>query len=125
MRREHVVAWVAAYERAWRASDEDAVEALFTGDAEYRRSPVEPPVVGQVAIRAMWSEDEGAAFDFRAEPVAVEGDRAVVRAAVRYRDPEQEYVDLWVLRFAPDGRVAEFEEWPYWPGRGYTASQEG
>jgi hypothetical protein len=28
-----------------------------------------------------------------------------------------------VLRFAPDARVAEFEEWPYWPGHPYTADQ--
>jgi hypothetical protein len=47
-----------------------------------------------------------------------------VRALVRYTgDEPQEYTDLWVLQFAPDGRVEHFEEWPYWPGRGYSASQ--
>lgn len=124
MDRDGVMQWVGAYERAWRESDATAVERLFAEDAAYRRSPVEPPVVGHGAIRGMWTEDEGTSFEFDAEPVAVEGDRAVVRARVRYLDPPQEYVDLWVLRFASDGRVAEFEEWPYWPGRGYTASEE-
>lgn len=121
--RAAVAAWVGGYERAWRASDPALLGALFTDDAVYRRSPVEPPIVGVDAIRGIWSEDEGAGFAFTAEPVAVEADRAVVRAEVRY-DRGQDYVDLWVLRFADDGRVAEFEEWPYWPGRGYTAAQE-
>jgi hypothetical protein len=26
------------------------------------------------------------------------------------------------LRFAPDGRVADFEEWAYWPGKAYSAT---
>jgi hypothetical protein len=60
-----------------------------------------------------------------AEPVAVEGRHAVVRLEVRYGDPApQEYRDLWVLRFAPDGRVEEFEEWAYWPGKPYTTEAE-
>jgi hypothetical protein len=55
--------------------------------------------------------------------VAVEGDTAVVRLEVRYGDPlSQEYRDLWVLRFAEDGRVADFEEWAYWPGKPFAAS---
>ena len=48
----------------------------------------------------------------------------MVRATVVYAAPRQEYRDLWVLRFDAEGLVAEFEEWPYWPGRGYTAAQE-
>ena len=57
-----------------------------------------------------------------AQPVAVEGDVAVVRVEVRYGDPvRQEYRDLWVLRFAGDGRVEDFEEWAYWPGLPYSA----
>ena len=55
--------------------------------------------------------------------IGVQPSDAVVRLEVRYLAPEmQEYRDLWVLRFAPDGRVERFEEWPYWPGRSYTAS---
>lgn len=62
-------------------------------------------------------------FTVSAEPVAVEGSDAVVRVEVRYGDPlRQEYRDLWVLRFAEDGRVAHFEEWAYWPGKPYANS---
>lgn len=114
------MAWVAAYEGAWRGRDTDAVERLFTDDAQWRQSPYEPTVVGHAGIRALWDDDRP--FTMEAAPVAVEGENAVVRLTVRYDAPEQEYQDLWVLRFAPDGRVAEYEEWPYWPGRGYVAT---
>jgi hypothetical protein len=50
------------------------------------------------------------------------GRDAVVRVEVRYGDPvSQEYRDLWVLRFADDGRVEDFEEWAYWPDKPYTS----
>ena len=115
--------WVAGYERAWRSGDLGAVAELFTEDAHYRASPYEEPEVGHAAIRAFWLDDEGETFTVEAEPVAVEGRDAVVRLEVRYGDPvRQEYRDLWLVRFAADGRAREFEEWPYWPGRGWSPS---
>lgn len=114
--------WVADYERAWRDGDVAAVETLFTDVAEYRTSPYEPALVGHEAIQSFWLDDEGEVFSVQAEPLAVEGRQAVVRLEVRYGQPvRQEYRDLWVLRFAEDGRVKDFEEWPYWPGRSYSA----
>jgi hypothetical protein len=39
------------------------------------------------------------------------------------REPVRpEYRDLWLLSFADDGRMREFEEWAYWPGQPYTSS---
>jgi ketosteroid isomerase-like protein len=121
--RESVMSWVAAYEEAWRAGDLDAVGRLFTEGARYLRSPYDDdPLVGLDAIRGFWRADEGASFTVSADPVAVDGRDAVVRLEVRYTgSEEQEYRDLWVLRFASDGRVEHFEEWAYWPGRSYTA----
>ena len=46
--------------------------------------------------------------------VAVDGNTAVVRVEVAYEGDAQ-WRDLWVLRFAPDGRSAAFEEWPFSP----------
>ncbi|MFC7879574.1 YybH family protein [Isoptericola sp. NPDC057391] len=122
--RDSVRRWVAAYVAAWRESDAGAVERLFTPDARYARSPYDPDeLVGHDAIREFWSVDDGAAFTAASEPLAVDGDVAVVRLEVRYSAPEvQDYRDLWVLRFAADGRVADFEEWAYWPGKAWTAS---
>ena len=118
--------WVAEYERAWRDGDVSGVTRLFTGDARYRRAPYEEPLVGHEQIQAFWLDDEGRTFSVVAQPIAVEGRDAVVRREVRYVQPvAQEYRDLWVLRFAPDGRVEDFEEWAYWPGRPYSAGQLG
>lgn len=122
MDRDGVLRWVAGYERAWRSDDVDAVGELFSADAHYRASPYEPPEIGLDAIRGFWLDDRGKAFTMSAEPVAVEGRTAVVRVLVRYGEPTpQEYLDLWVLRFAVDGRVEDFEEWADWPGKPYAA----
>ena len=119
--------WVGDYERVWRDGDVAAVESLFTPEAHYRASPYEPAKVGLDEIRAFWLDDEdGDVFTMQAEPVAVEGPNAVVRVEVRYGEPlRQEYRDLWVLRFAADGRVQDFEEWAYWPGKPYAVSDNG
>lgn len=123
MDHQSVMAWVRAYEDSWRSGDLEAVPRLFTEDIRYRRSPYEPDEVGHDGVRAFWQEDAGHSFTVEARPVAVDGRAAVVRLMVRYTAPEeQEYCDLWLLRFAVDGRVEDFEEWPYWPGRGYTVS---
>ncbi len=125
MDRDEVMSWVAGYERAWRGGDLDAVERLFTDDAKYRPSPYEDSEIGHEAIKAFWLDDEDEVFTMTAEPLAVEGRVAVVRVEVRYGDPlRQEYRDLWVLRFAEDGRMEDFEEWAYWPGRSYSAADE-
>ena len=104
MNRDDVMRWVEGYERAWRESDRLAVDTLFTEDAAYRPSPYEPSEIGLDAIKEFWA--------------------AVVRVDVQYLTPnEQEYRDVWFLRFASDGRVADFEEWAYWPGKPYSAAE--
>ena len=58
------------------------------------------------------------------EIVAVEADTAVVRVEVQYGPPDRSrYRDLWVVRFAADGRCREFEEWPFWPGQKIIAEE--
>jgi ketosteroid isomerase-like protein len=120
--------WVAGYERAWRTPGTDGLSVLFTADATYLHSPYEEPVVGIHAIRKMWDDDRDGPdeiFTLSMEIVAVEGDTAVVRAEVRYGEPlRQEYRDLWLIRLDDDGRCARFEEWPYWPGRPYSARED-
>ena len=116
---EHVTRWVTGYERAWRSAGTAGLADLFTDGASYSKAPYEEPVVGRPAIAAMWEEERDGpdeAFAMVTELVTVGGDTAVVRAEVRYGDPvEQEYRDLWVIRFAADGRCDHFEEWPFAP----------
>jgi ketosteroid isomerase-like protein len=114
-----VEAWIEGYERAWRAVGTDSLRELFAEDAGYRMSPYEEPVRGLVAIGELWERERAGAdeeFQLSFEVVAVEGDTGVARIEVAYGDGN-EYRDLWVIRFGPDGRCREFEEWPFWPGQ--------
>ena|ERR1044072_4499706 len=124
--REAVEAWVEGYERAWRAPGTGALAELFSGDAAYRMSPYQEPARGLEEIARLWeSEREGPGEEFSLdhEVVAVDGGTAVVRVEVVYGNG-LEYRDLWILRFADDGRCREFEEWPFWPGQKIIAKRE-
>ena len=122
MGRDAVTGWVERYEQAWRAQDVDGLDRLFAEDARYLRSPYDPePLEGLDAIRGFWADPTP--FTMTAAVVAADGPDAVVRVEVRYGgDKPQEYRDLWVLRFGPDGRAELFEEWAYSPEKAYTAS---
>jgi ketosteroid isomerase-like protein len=126
--RATVSRWLAGYEAAWRAPGTGDLAGLFTSDAAYLQSPYEQPVTGLDAIKRMWEEErEGPdeVFTLATDILAVDGPTAVVRAEVCYGDPPgQEYRDLWVIRFAGDGRCTWFEEWPYWPERPHSARHD-
>lgn len=116
--REVVQGWVARYEQAWRTPGTDALAGLFTDDAVYRTSPYAQPAVGLPEIAGMWEAERDGPdepFTMNTEILAVDGNMSVVRVQVDYQQPAQQFRDLWVIRFADDGRCAEFEEWAYWP----------
>lgn len=121
MERERVREWITGYERAWRSPGTDRLRALFTEGASYRQAPYREPVVGLPGIAAMWEAERRGpdeVFEMTSDVVAVDGDTAVARLQVRYGDPvDEEFRDLWILRFAEDGRCAAFEEWPFAPPR--------
>lgn len=110
------------HDEVWRDGDLAAVERLFTDDARYRPSPTRTPRSATRPSRRSGSTTR-ARPSVAAWPVAVDGDHAVVRVDVGYSDPvTQEYRDVWLLRFAADGRVDDFEEWAYWPGLSPSAT---
>jgi hypothetical protein len=123
---EQVKDWIEAYERAWRMPGTESLAGIFTPDASYSQGPYREPVVGVPAISEMWeAERDGPdeVFSMSTEVVAVDGDTAVVRVEVEYGEPmTEEYLDLWIIRFAEDGRCRHFEEWPYWPGMRTSSS---
>jgi hypothetical protein len=122
--RAMVSRWLSDYEAAWRAPGTAGLARLFTAGAAYLQSPYERPVSGLTAIERMWEEERegpGEVFTLATQVIAVDGPTAVVRAEVSYAGPpRQDYRDLWVLRLDDDGRCRWFEEWPYWPERGYA-----
>ena len=125
MERAQVSAWVRLYERAWRTAGTDALREVFTEDAVYSQGPYEVPRRGMAEIAQMWEatrDGPGEVFRMTHEVVAVDGDTAVVRVEVFYGEPvHQEYRDLWVMRFAADGRCSAYEEWPFAPRQPITA----
>ena len=119
MNRTDVQTWLDRYVEAWRANEAGPSEALFTDDAVYSYRPWdsdEHTLRGRDAIVASWLEEPDApeAWDAHYEPYAVDGDSAVAVGWSRYAptgdDPERTYHNAYLLRFAPDGRCAEFHE---------------
>jgi hypothetical protein len=117
--RASAAAWIEAYERAWRTVGTNSLTELFAENTSYRMSPYAEPAVGLAAIAELWERERvgpDEEFEMAHEVVAVDGEVAVVRVEVAYAGGA-EYRDLWLIRFGPDGRAREFEEWPYWPGQ--------
>jgi ketosteroid isomerase-like protein len=105
--------WVDLYKRAWESNSPDDIRALFTEDAEYRPRPYSPPWRGHDEIVEGWLEarDEpgDAQFDWR--PVVSGDDVGVLEGTTVYTKSDGTYSNLWVIRFAPDGRATAFTEW--------------
>jgi hypothetical protein len=125
MSAERFIAWIAAYERAWRTAGTAPLSDLFTADASYRTAPFEEPLRGREAIAAFWeAEREGPdeTFTLTAEIVAADGMTGVARLEVHYGDPViRTYRDLWIVALDDTGRCTAFEEWPFHPGQARVA----
>ena len=121
MDRSAVQKWVADYERAWRTPGTGLLAELFVPEASYLPSPWAQPVQGLDAIASFWEAERvgpDEVFTMTGEVLAVDRETAVVRVEVRYGAPvTSSWLDLWVLRFAADGRCSCFEEWPFAPGQ--------
>src|SRR5574338_803872 len=120
MDRAGVQHWLDRYLTAWRTTRRDLIAQLFTDDAVYRYRPYAPQryaTVGLDAILSAWLDAADPPDSWRAsyEPFAVEGDRATAIGVVEYAEssngPARTYHSVFVLRFAPDGRCAEFSEY--------------
>jgi hypothetical protein len=109
-----VQGWLDRYVDAWRTYDRGRIGDLFTPDAEYRYHPWDDPVAGRDAIVKAWTDDQDdpTTWDARYAPYAIDGDRAVATGVSNYDDgtTKREYHNVFLLEFAPDGRVARFTE---------------
>jgi hypothetical protein len=119
MNRSDLQAWLDRYVEAWRANEREPIEALFTEDARYRWRPYgddDRAAIGRDAIVDAWlaDPDDPASYEASYEPYAVDGDRAVATGISRYfasaGDPERTYHNVFLMRFALDGRCSEFTE---------------
>jgi len=117
MDRDGVSQWVARYELAWRTPGTEVLPALFTPDVTYLASPWAPAIRGLDEVARFWEAERAGPdepFTMTSDIVALDDVHAVVRVMVDYGgDQPTRWRDLWVMRFAADGRCQVFEEWPF------------
>jgi len=53
--------------------------------------------------------DKPGETDFQWHPVCVTEDVSIIQGVTTY--PDKTFSNLWIIRFAPDGRCREFTEW--------------
>jgi ketosteroid isomerase-like protein len=122
-----VADWLKAYVQAWESGSPQAIGDLFTDDVTYSFHPYDEPVVGRQAVVESWLKDPDAPGTFEAtyQPIAIDGDTAVVNGRSRYfkdssrRELTKEWDNLFVIEFDKDGRCRSFREW-YVAPRGQT-----
>lgn len=104
--------WVAAYVAAWQSNDPAEIGALFTDDARYLTAPDAEPRIGREAIVAGWLEDldEPGSWAFDWHIVHEDDDFVVIQGRTDY-PAERDYLNLWIIRLAEDGRATEYTEW--------------
>ena len=112
--------WLDRYIAAWRSNESLPIRELFTDDVVYRWRPYDsyPAAHGIDAVIDAWlgeTRDEPDAWDAAYQPFIVAGDRAVATGYSRYHataeEPARVYWNAFLMRFAPDGRCAEFTEY--------------
>ena len=108
---------MTGYRRAWESNEPDDIRAIFTDDAEYRTEPYADPWTGIDAIIEGWLEaaDEPGETTFDWKPLVTDDDLAIIEATTHYAAGDEAdaavYSNLWVIRFADDGRATVFTEW--------------
>ena len=110
--REAARRWVDGWSKAWPAADADAVAELYAEDAQFRSQPFRELQSPRDYAEWAFSEQDEAECSF-GEPFVV-GDRAFVEywGVVRYQGRDETIAGIAVIRFRPDGLVAEQHD--YW-----------
>jgi ketosteroid isomerase-like protein len=118
MTHDEVHRWLNGYIDAWRRNERQAIVDLFSEDATYSYGPYLQPIRGREAIADSWLDGPDApdSWDASYEPIAVDGNTAVVHGRSRYFNDDRtqlrtEYDNIFVIRFDETGRATEFAEW--------------
>jgi uncharacterized protein (TIGR02246 family) len=114
-----VAAWIDAYVQAWATNTPEDIARLFSEDATYSYSPFDKPVQGRDAIVESWLTNPEAPGTWEAsyEPIAVDGDVAVVHGRSRYfkdsarTQVKNEWDNIFVIHFDEAGLCRSFGEW--------------
>ncbi len=114
--RAAVRRWVETWAASWPAHEAGPIAALYADGARFGSAPFREPHVGPAGVRAYceWAFADEESADARFGEPIVDGNRATVEywAVIRAGGREQTLSGIAVLRFAPDGRVADQRD--YW-----------
>ncbi|GAA2247112.1 nuclear transport factor 2 family protein [Herbiconiux moechotypicola] len=107
-----LASWIDGYRAAWLSNDPDQIRALFTEEGVYHPGPSGESWQGHDEIVAGWldARDEPGDTEFSWEPVVATAEVGVAQCVSTYRSGAV-YDNLWVIRFAPDGRATSYTDW--------------
>lgn len=105
--------WVDAYVSAWTDNDDEQIVALFTEDAVYDAQTADGEIHGVRAISEWWRglDEDPENWDFQWLPLVEKDEIGIITGKTNYHDPPVSFRNLWVIRFAEDGRCRDFTEW--------------
>ncbi len=109
--------WLRNYGNAWMRKDGDGFQALFSDDARYYWTPLEPPKCGPGDIRRAFDEAVSTQEDihFFHEVLAVTGGQGIARWKCRFirigTGREVRLDGVLTARMEPAGPCREFREW--------------
>jgi hypothetical protein len=111
--KKDVEGWLESYVNAWKSNSPRDIAKLFTEDAYYSTGPFDEPWIGQEDIIDGWIDlgDQPEDWTFEYEVVAVDGEVGVIHGTTVYKDDIGTFSNVWILRFAEDGRCKDFREW--------------
>ena len=110
---ERLDAWMDGYVLAWSSNDDQHIRAVFTDDAVYDPQTADGEWDGIEDIISRWQgigdvEDN---WDFEWQPLVETDDLAIVTGRTTYFEPAASFRNLFIIRFASDGRCYDFTEW--------------
>ncbi len=109
--------WLWAYGQAWERKDVEGFGALFTQDANYFWTPLEPPKNGRPKIRNAFERAVARQRDihFSYQLTTMDDHVSVVRWQCRFKrvpgDQEVRLDGIMLVRMNDAGKCYEFREW--------------
>lgn len=109
--------WLWAYGQAWERKDAEGFGALFTQDADYFWTPLEPPKSGRPKIRNAFERAVARQRDihFDYELTTMDDQVSVVHWQCRFKrvpgDQDVRLDGIMLVRMNDAGKCYEFREW--------------
>src|SRR5262245_35842589 len=116
MERAEFDRWLSAYKNAWEGRDPQAAADLFSNDAEYYWTPLDPPALGPAGVAAAWegavSQQRDITFTYAILAMTERGGIARWRADfIRTPNVKTCIEGILTTEFAAPRKCRIFREW--------------